>query len=72
MVTFGKFAESAVSAEIMQICTICRRATFCKFAEIWSVRLDAKKNQIVIEIDLASQANSVLLEASQHTKRRLR
>jgi len=71
LVTSGKFAGSAVSTEIMQICTICRRATFCKFAESWSVRLTARKNQKVIEIDLASQANSALLEASQHTNRRL-
>jgi len=29
------------------------------------------KNQKMIEIDLASQSNSALLEASQHTNRRL-
>jgi hypothetical protein len=32
---------------------------------------DRQKNQKMIEMDLASQANSALLEASQHTHRRL-
>jgi hypothetical protein len=41
----------------------------CKFAEDCFVGLKQKKIQKLFEIDLALQADSALLEASQHTKR---
>jgi len=75
---------TACGADLRQICRstvgcqTCKFAplmrTFCKSARIELLQIVQicifKQNQKVIEIDLASQANSVLLEASQHTKRK--
>jgi hypothetical protein len=48
------------------------RSTFGKFAGSWGVGLKQKMIQKMIGIDLASQANSALLQTSQQTNRRLK
>jgi hypothetical protein len=54
----------------MKICMSGVDWTFGKLAGSWGVGLKQIKIQKMFAIDLASQANSALLEASQPTQKR--